>query len=259
MFTYEAENLGTGFLTHAITIAGWDDHRMVNVGGRTTEGAWLIKDSQGETSWDKGYFWVAYDDIAVNVFAAGLIVGKEPDHAHQSKYQTHPGMLSMLTENNLYNEKNCIELGLYSYLLNGNSSITSWGVAEFPLHNNETLTAVGIFSSNMDQKLSVQVYKNNLSGTPLITQDFALDDMGYHLLKLDHDLGFLSNETMLIAVGFDNDPSHKRLPLCYARNNNHDFVYPTYFGKKEGGVFQLTPYADLNPNSAFFLQAIVRN
>ncbi len=258
MFTYEAENLGTGFLTHAITIAGWDDHRMINLGGRTAQGAWLIKDSQGETSWDNGYFWVAYDDIAVNVFAAGLIVGKEPDHAHQSKYQTHPGMLSMLMENNLYNERKCIELGLYSYLLNGDSSATSWGVAEFPLQNNETLTAVGIFCSNMDQKIRVEVYKNNLSGTPVITQDFALDDLGYHLLKLNHDIPFTANETMLIAAGFENDPSHKRVTLCYVQNDHYDFVYPTYFGKKEGSTFFLTPYSDINPNSAFFLQAIVR-
>ncbi len=258
MLTYEAENHGTDFLTHAIAIVGWDDHRKINVGGHTAEGAWLIKDSQGESSWDNGYFWVAYDDIAVNVFAAGLIVGKEADHAHQSKYQTHPGMLSMLTENNLCDEENSIVLGLYSYLLNGDRTSTSWGVAEFPLHNNETLTAVGIFCSNMNQKVRVHVFKNNLSGTPLITQDFVLDDMGYHILKLNHDQNFFTNETMLIAVGFENDPSHERLPLCYVQNNNHDFVYPTYFGKKEEGVFQLTPYADMNPNSAFFLQAIVR-
>lgn len=106
--------------------------------------------------------------------------------------------------------------------------------------------------------LSVEVYKNNLNGTPLLTQDFTLDEMGYHLLKLNNDINFLSNETMLIAVGFQNAPTHKRLPLCYVQNDNHNFIYPTYFGKKEGGVFQLIPYSDMNPNSGFFLQAIVR-
>ncbi len=258
MFTYEAENHSTGFFTHAITIVGWDDNRMINVGGHIAKGAWLIQDSQGETSWNNGYFWVAYDDIAVNFFAAGLIVNKESNDEHQSKYQTHPGMLSMLTENSQYNEENCIELGLYNYLLNGSFSGTSWGVAEFPLNNNQTLTAVGIFCSNRNQKLNVQVYKNNLNGTPLLSQNFTLDDVGYHLIKLNNDINFLSNETMLIAVGFENAPTHKRLPLCYVQNDSHDFVYPTYFGKKEGGVFQLTPYSEVNPNSAFFLQAIVK-
>jgi len=258
MFTYEAANLVTDFLTHAITIVGWDDNRMINVGGHTAKGAWLIKDSQGETSWNNGYFWVAYDDIAVNLFSSGIVVSNESNYEHQSKYQTHPGMLSMLTGNSFYNEENCIELGLYNYLLNGYFSTTSWGVAEFPLNNNETLTAVGVFCSNRNQKLSVQVYKDNLNSTPLLTQDFTIDDMGYHLLKLNHDINFLSNETMFIAVGFENAPSHKRLPLCYVQNDNHNFVYPTYFGKKEGGVFQLTPYSAVNPNSAFFLQAIVK-
>jgi C1A family cysteine protease len=258
MFTYEAENHGTIFLTHAIAIVGWDDSRTINVGGHTAKGAWLIKDSQGETTWNKGYFWVAYDDLAINFFAVGLIVNNESNDEHQSKYQTHPGILSMTTGNSNYNDENCIEFGLYNYLLNGYLTTTSWGVAEFPLNNNETLTAVGIFSSNRNQKLTVKVYKNNLNGTPMLTKNFTLDEVGYHLLKLNKEINFLTSETMFIAVGFENAPSHNRLPLCYVQNDNHNFVYPTYFGKMEGGVFQLTPYSAVNPNSAFFLQAIVK-
>jgi C1A family cysteine protease len=258
MFTYEAENHSTIFFTHAVTIIGWDDNRMVNVGGRTAKGAWLIKDSQGEASWNNGCFWVAYDDIAINVLAFGLIVSNESTYAHQSTYQTHPGMLSILSENYEYNDENSIELGLYNYLLNGNMSTTSWGVAEFPLSNKETLTAVGVFCSNRNQKLSVQVYKNNLKGTPLLTQEFILDELGYHLLKLNTEVKFLSDETMLIALGFENAPSHQRLPLCYVQNVNHDFVYPTYYGTKVEGVFHLTPYSAWSPKSALFLQAIVK-
>jgi len=258
LFTYETENHSTDFFTHAITIVGWDDNRIINVGGHTAEGAWLIKDSQGEKSWNNGYFWVAYDDIAVNSFAAGLIVSKESNDEHQSKYQTHPGMLSMLAGNNDYNEENYIEMGLYSYLLNGYFSTTSWGVAEFPLNTGETLSAVGIFSSNRNQTVHVEIYKNRMENKPLLTQQFILDEIGYHLLKLSDDIPFLASETMIVAVGFESTPSHNRLPLSYVQNDNHNFVYPTYFGKKEGGVFQLTPYSEIYPNSAFFLQAIVR-
>ncbi len=259
MFTYETNNFGTGFFTHAIAIIGWDDNRYINVDGHTTTGAWLIKDSSGDKSYDNGFFWVAYDDPAISAFALGLIACSESNYEHQSKYQTHPGILSKLLTGTQCNDDNCIDFGMHSYLFNGLPTGTTWGVAEFPLTNKEDLAAVGIFCGNRNQKVSVHIYKDNLNSTPLHTQDFTIDEQGYHLLKLNHDITFLSNETMIIALGFENESLHTRLPLCYVQNDEHNFIYPTFFGTLEEGSFQLTPYSTINHNSAFFLQAIVKN
>jgi len=258
LFTYETDNFGSGFFTHAIAISGWDDNRPVEVGGHTTTGAWLIKDSSGEVSYDDGYFWVAYDDPVISVFAMGLTACNEYDYEHQSKYQTHPGILSTIEAGGQYNENNCLDFGKQSYLFNGYATGTSWAVVSFPLQNNEDLAAVGLFCGNRNQKVSVNIYKDNLNTIPLHTQDFVIDEQGYHMLKLDNDVKFLANETMIIAVGFENESSHIRLPLCYVQDENYDFVYSSYFGKKDGDVFELTPYSEFDSNSAFFLQAVVR-
>jgi hypothetical protein len=259
MFTYKTDDLCTGLFTHAIAIIGWDDNRNINIEGHTTKGAWLIKDSSGDMSWDDGFFWVAYDDPVISAFAVGLVACNESNYEHQSKYQTSPGILSTLSPETQCNDDNCIDFGMYSYLLNGNSTGTAWGVAKFSLTNNEVLVAFGLFCSNRNQKVRVHIYRDNLNSTPLHTQDFTLDELGYHLLKLNHEIEFSSNETMIIAVGFENESFHTRLPLCYVQNENHSFVNPTFFGTMEDGVFQLQPYSDFKPNSAFYIQAIVAN
>ena len=258
MYTYDTENLGTQLLTHCVTIAGWDDNRMINVNGHTATGAWLIKDSQSETSWDEGYFWVAYDDIVINTISSGLIACNETNYEHQSKYQTHPGILSNLSEFGQQNEETCLKLGEYGYLFNGSNTENSWGVAEFPLNSDETLAAVGAFSSNRNQKINIHIYKNNLNSNALHIQDFTLDEVGYHMLKLNHEIEFRSNETMIIAVEFKHGSFHTRLPLCYVQDNNCNFDYSTFFGTREEGVFQLQPYSSIIPKSAFFLQAIIK-
>ncbi len=258
MYTYEMENFGTILFTHAVGIIGWDDNRRINVGGHTATGAWLIKDSNGETSWDGGYFWVAYDDPAINVIALGLVAGKKDKYAHQSTYQTHPGIMSKILPGIPCNDDNCLDLGLYGYLFNGNASGTSWAVAEFPIIKDETLVAIGIFSGNRNQKVHIEVHKNSLANNPLHTQTFTPNETGYHLLELGNDILFLAHETMVLAAGYETSPQQPRLPLCYVLNEDHNFAFNTYFGTKEGNVFQLTPYAEFDPRAAFYMQAVVR-
>jgi hypothetical protein len=257
MYTYEVENLGTAPYTHAIAIAGWDDDRMIDVGGHTTTGAWLVKDSEGETSWDEGYFWVAYDDLFINTIASGLMACPEECYEHQSKYQTHPGILSNISGIDHLNDENYLDTGEYSYLLNGVSTDTSWGFAEFNLSSDEILAAVGVFSSNINQKVTIEVYKNSIESEPMITKQFDLDDIGYHMLELGTEIDFLSSDTMIIGVGYEQSSEHKRLPLTYVQDDEYDFIYPTYFGIQQEGEFQLTSYSDIDPHCSLFIQAIV--
>lgn len=258
MYTYETDNLGTQLLTHCVAIAGWDDNRKLNVDGHRTTGAWLVKDSQGEKNWDKGYFRVAYEDLAVNFLASGLIACTETNFKHQSTYQTHPGILSHLNGISGCNTENCLELGDYGYLLNGYNTGTSWGVAEFPLNMDETLEAIGIFSSNRNQKMTVRIHKDNLASPPLLTREFFVEEVGYHQLKLGKGIRFVSGETMMIGVGFEREPEHQRFSLAYVQNDNFNFHYPTYWGRLVRNQFHVSRYSDMHPTCGFFLQAIVR-
>lgn len=258
MYTYELENLSTIPLTHAITIAGWDDLRSINVDGHLAEGAWLIKDSMGKDSYDNGYFWVAYDDLFVNTIASGLI-SCEPDlYQHQSKYQTHPGGLSLIKQGESFGENQILELGNYSYLLNGIENTDSWGVAKFDVQESEQLAAVGLFTVNRNQALTLQIHKNDENNEVVFSKEFNISEIGYHLLDLDSEIPFEAGETIVIAAGFIYNDESFRLPLVYVRDENHVQNFTTYYGIYSNGTYTLTPYSDLDENSTFFMQAVMR-
>ncbi len=60
---------------HAVTIIGWDDNVPASNFGTTTHpsrnGAWIIKNSWGESYGDSGYFYVSYDDKWVCEYVSG--------------------------------------------------------------------------------------------------------------------------------------------------------------------------------------------
>jgi hypothetical protein len=66
---------GTSAQNHAVTVAGWDDNKVVTVNGVTSTGAWLIQNSWGTDFGDDGYFWVAYDDTKMGAMTLSVDVG----------------------------------------------------------------------------------------------------------------------------------------------------------------------------------------
>ncbi|WP_337903193.1 C1 family peptidase, partial [Mesomycoplasma ovipneumoniae] len=52
---------------HAVTIVGWDDNFSKDnfITKPNIDGAWIVKDAQGETFGDKGYFYVSYATVSM--------------------------------------------------------------------------------------------------------------------------------------------------------------------------------------------------
>ena len=270
LYTYDTEDLCSDLFTHAVSISGWDDHRIINVDGHATRGAWLIKDSIGTNSHDKGYFWVAYDDrVHLQFMASAFVALSGAGYKHPSRYQTHPGGLSRTFpgEETAMNEANIISLGTYAYLLDGynNNREDSWGIARFQFTENETLKGVGIFTSNPNETVTIHLHKGWEDFTadrdnPLFAQTYNVSEKGYHLLTFDQEIQLLAGEELIIGTGFMFTPDHKKQPLVYVRDTlpSGPITYRTSH-TRDGGWSALESYENACPGfwSGFFLQAVV--
>lgn len=65
---------------HGVAIVGWDDHKVVTggtAGSPKNKGAWIIRNSWGESSNDGGYFYASYEDVHIGK-SCELYYGKTP-------------------------------------------------------------------------------------------------------------------------------------------------------------------------------------
>ena len=85
-------NTNTRIRDHAITIVGWDDnYPKENFGdGRmpSTDGAYIVLNSYGETSFDGGYIYVSYEDFFIEeeLYGIGSTGSVDYDKLYQNDY-----------------------------------------------------------------------------------------------------------------------------------------------------------------------------
>lgn len=85
-------NTNTRIRDHAITIVGWDDnYPKENFGdGRmpSTDGAYIVLNSYGETSFDGGYIYISYEDFFIEeeLYGVGSTGDVDYDKLYQNDY-----------------------------------------------------------------------------------------------------------------------------------------------------------------------------
>lgn len=74
------------FANHSVVIVGWDDNFSRNnfAVHAENDGAWLVKNSWGTDSYDRGYMWISYDDMSLCEFSVF-----ELDDVDEYKYNAH--------------------------------------------------------------------------------------------------------------------------------------------------------------------------
>ena len=165
---------------HAISIVGWDDN--LEFEGAPGKGGWIIKNSWGTGSGDKGFYYVSYYDTSC------LPIGKTD------------GAFTFILNDTMKYDKN------YQYDIQGksdffiNSSSTVWYKNIFKATDDEYLAAVStIFEKNTNYTFSV--YVNNV----LKFTQSGFSKPGYYTFNLDDVIALNAGDSFEIRFNITVD------------------------------------------------------
>ena len=159
---------------HQIVIVGWDDDYSAGnfTNPPTLNGAWLCRNSWGDSWGDHGYFWLSYYDTALCEKGVALAL----DASTWGK------------DKNIY-QYDC-SYTLYSYETVSAASVTVANVFTAGASDNELLNAIGTYAAAPGTKYTFTVYANledenvPTSGTSVATGSGSFAYAGYQSVRL---------------------------------------------------------------------------
>lgn len=87
---------------HAVTIVGWDDNYSKNnfkEGKRpSTDGAYIVLNTYGTQSFDKGYIYISYEDFFIETDLYGVVSTSSVDYDNLYQYNEQGGILNLDTK-----------------------------------------------------------------------------------------------------------------------------------------------------------------
>lgn len=173
------------YVDHAVLLCGWDDN-FSRANFTTTppgDGAWLIKNSRGESAGDNGYQWVSYYD-------ASLCDGVAFITDETSNYDKHY----------TYDELGwCWSVGL--------GTDTAWMANVFASGaRSEDLKAVSFYTTANDAEYEIKIHTNltdasdPTGGTLAATKSGTHTFGGYHTVDLDSPVALAPGTKFAVVV-----------------------------------------------------------
>ncbi|AKB28806.1 cell surface protein [Methanosarcina siciliae T4/M] len=193
---------GSGKVNHAITIVGWNDSFDRNMFKQIPagDGAFIVKNSWGESWGEEGYFYISYYDTRLGYEENAVFTAADQDNFDYN-YQYDPlGWVNQIG----YSE-----------------SLTAWSGNVFTSEGNEILEAVGFYTTDFDTAYEIYVYKNPTDGPLSQSGIFVANENGtcafpgYHTQLLSSPVNLSSGEKFSVVIKFSNPSSGNPLALEY--------------------------------------------
>lgn len=182
---------GSQSVNHAVTIVGWNDSFDRNSFAQVPpgDGAFIVKNSWGDTWGEDGYFYISYYDTKLGYDENAVFTAESQDN-YDYVYQYDP-------------------LGwIISKEYQG--SLVAWGGNVFSSERNENLRAVGFYTTDLNTAYEIYVYKNPVSGPINSGQGFVAHESGrytfpgYHTHVLNPAEPIRAGEKFSIVIKFTN-------------------------------------------------------
>ncbi len=191
-FTYYLPN--TTISNHAVMIVGWDDNFSKEnfnpeTGQPTNNGAWLVRNSWGDTWGDKGYFWMSYEQYIRGVTAYVAEAVQKGMTAYYHDALGHCGSFGYGATDGTY---------------------TGWAANIFKASgHDEKLSEVSIVTTDNNAAYEIYVFKHGQTkpSSPATNAENCVAKKtgtatyaGYHVIKLDDAVALDKGEYFSVAV-----------------------------------------------------------
>lgn len=186
--------------THSVTIVGYDDEfpaeNFTSKAKPENNGAWLAKNSWGNTWQDNGFFWISYEEPSLCEFS----VFELEDSNNYTKNYHHDTFIS-------------------NQSMKAGSGNTSYMANVFQSEGSEWLQAISFNFAVPDTSYQIDVYKNlkspssPKSGTKAYTMTGTNTLTGYQTIEFDQNITLSEGEYFSIVIKMTNSDNPYVIPI----------------------------------------------